>query len=48
MKTQKQVGSTDCELFAIAIATAILSGNDTTVRLNQEMLTLSAVLKQIY
>ena len=36
MKTQKQEGSKDCGLFAIAIATAIAYGADITVlRFNQ-------------
>lgn len=37
VKTQKQVGTQDCGLFAIAMATAILNGHDTkTVRFRQQ------------
>ena len=37
VKTQKQVGSQDCGLFAVAMATAILNGHDTkTIQFNQQ------------
>ena len=38
MKMQKQVGAQDCGLFAVAIATAILFGHDTSVRFNQKIM----------